>query len=217
MVAMAKRFPRLRPAVSQYLIEHASQENAQIAFFASLVTVLPVLGPILQIPSLANIVLLTKNQWTLIMRLAATHGHRPGYTQQTKELLATVAVALGWRQLARGLVALLPKGAVGPAINASIAYSGTAAVGQAALRYYQSGKMLSAPAIRQAYQASQAEAEEAVAELETRAEALIAQAEKEAAMATDHDRNTNNTGKKTRVRQKQTLTLSEEKDKIEMP
>jgi uncharacterized protein (DUF697 family) len=149
-VALARRFPLFRVPAANRLIQETSRVNAQFALISALPGVFPAFAVFLPSTSVADTLVLTKNQIMLVMRLAAAHGHRPGYTRQVKELLSTIASALGWRTLARQLVALVPAG-VGAALKASIAYSGTVAVGKTALIYYQSGRTLSPTEIRRLY------------------------------------------------------------------
>jgi uncharacterized protein (DUF697 family) len=163
-VVFSRRFRRFRPSTCQYILEKTSTENGQIAFWSSLPYVVPL--PItVPFTGIANIYLLTRNQLMLIMRLAAVFGRSPGYTRQTKELLGVVGAALGWRTVARGLLSLIPKGLATPMINATIAYSGTIAVGRTAIAYYQSGQMPQPDAIQQSYQETMIEAEKSAEQL----------------------------------------------------
>jgi uncharacterized protein (DUF697 family) len=161
-VALARRLPAFRRPACNKLIREVSKVNAQIALISALPSVLPITGIILPAVSVADTILLTKNQIMLVMRLAAAHGRKPAYTKQVKELIGTVGAALGWRTLARELVGMVPAG-VGVALKATIAYSGTTAIGKAALVYYQTGQKPTPEAIRAAYEESE---EEAKAEVE---------------------------------------------------
>jgi uncharacterized protein (DUF697 family) len=158
-LALAKRFPAFRVAACNRLIREVSRVNAQIALISALPGVLPITGIILPASSIADTILLTKNQIMLVMRLAAAHGLKPAYSKQVKELLSIVGAALGWRTLARELVGLVP-GGIGLVVKGAIAYSGTFAIGKSALYYYQTGKKPSKEAIRAAYEESQQEARE---------------------------------------------------------
>lgn len=164
-IAFSRAYPVMRGPACELLIKRASKANAQIALFSSLPKLLPVPLPFLPISSLADVILLTKNQAMLIMRLAAAFGLRPGYDRQVKELLGAVAAALGWRTLARELVDFVPLG-VGAALKASIAYSGTTAVGKASLFYYQTGVKPTADQIREFEKQAKAESEAVSAQIE---------------------------------------------------
>ncbi|MBC8104348.1 MAG: hypothetical protein H7Z41_17365 [Cytophagales bacterium] len=160
-VAFARRLPRFRVPACNLLIQGTSRVNAGVALISALPGVLPITGIILPATSVGDVILLTKNQIILVMRLAAAHGQKSAYTKQVKEILATVGGALGWRTVARELVGLVPAG-IGAALKAGIAYSGTVAVGKAALFYYQTGKKATPAQIREAYDESQDEAKRAV-------------------------------------------------------
>ena len=150
-------FRRFAFAACNRLIREVSRVNAQIALISALPGVLPITGIILPASSIADTILLTKNQVMLVMRLAAAHGYKPAYSKQIKELVGTVGTALGWRTLARELVGLVP-GGVGLVLKGSIAYSGTFAIGKSALWYYQTGQKPTTEAIRAAYEESKEEA-----------------------------------------------------------
>lgn len=160
-VALARRFPRFRVAAANRLIKDTCRVNANFALLSALPGVVPLTAIFLPASSVADTLILTKNQLLLIMRLAALHGRKPGYTKQIKELLGVVGGALGWRTLARELVGFVPAG-IGAALKATIAYSGTFALGKAALAYYQTGRVLPAKEIRGIYKAKMGEAREEV-------------------------------------------------------
>jgi uncharacterized protein (DUF697 family) len=156
-VALARRFPLARVPACNFLINSTAKVNASIAVISALPGILPITGIILPVSSMADVVLLTKNQFVLIMRLAAAYGQKPAYTKQVKELFGTIASALGWRTLAREVVGLVPAG-IGVALKGAIAYSGTIALGKSALWFYQTGKTPTKEAIQAAYKESEAEA-----------------------------------------------------------
>jgi uncharacterized protein (DUF697 family) len=173
-IALACRFPIFRAHAADMLTQRAAKVNAQIALFSSIAWMIPAIAPVLGAGGMADVILLTKNQAMLVMRLATVYGHKPGYTEQVKEILVTVATALGWRTLARGVAGMIPAG-VGAGVKAGIAYSGTVAVGKTAMLYFQRGKMPSSDEIKDAYKNSKPEAESAADALQARAEALQAE------------------------------------------
>jgi uncharacterized protein (DUF697 family) len=183
VMALGRRFPRFRVPAANFLIRALSRVNAQIAVISALPGVLPWTAVFLPVFSVADVVLLTKNQWVLVMRLAATYGHHPSWSQ-VKELAGTFANAFGWRTLARQLVGLVPAG-VGLILKGSIAYSGTIAIGKAAHWYYQTGKKPTKEEIQQAYKESEAEAREVAEELKSEIEEQIKQKAPAPAQSTD--------------------------------
>lgn len=160
-VALGRRLPLFRVPACEALIRSASRANATIALISALPGVLPWTSVILPVSSIADVLLLTKNQLVLVMRLAATYGQKPGYVKQAKELLGTVGSALGWRMVARELVGFVPAG-IGAALKATIAYSGTVAVGRAAEWFYRTGKKPTAEQIQDFNREGEAEAKEEV-------------------------------------------------------
>jgi uncharacterized protein (DUF697 family) len=164
-IALSRALRRFRAPACDLLIQRASRANAQIAFLSAVPKLVPFPTPFLPISSLADVILLTKNQAMLIMRLAAAFGQRPGYDRQVKELLGTVAAALGWRTLARELIDFVPLG-VGAALKAAIAYSGTVAVGKAAVFYYETGIKPTPEQIRAFEKEAKSEGEASAKELE---------------------------------------------------
>lgn len=146
-IALGRRLPGFRAEACRLVVRDACRNNAQISLLSAIPGVLPITAPFLPVSSLADAVLLTKNQVMMVMRLAALHGERPGFTRQIRELLATVATALGWRTVARQVVAVVPAG-VGAGLKAAIAWSGTYAVGKAALMFYERGRMPTVADIR---------------------------------------------------------------------
>lgn len=163
-VPLGRRFPLFRPVASQYIISTASRTNAQIALISGLPGVFPPAAIILPASSIADVLLLTKNQLMMVMRLAATHGKKPGYTQQIKELMGVLGAALGWRTLARELSGFIPAG-IGLVVKAAIAYSGTLAAGRSALLFYQTGRKPTAQDVREAYKEAEAEGKQVAAEV----------------------------------------------------
>src|SRR5436309_1606066 len=79
----------------------------------------------------ADVLMLTKNQVFLILRLAAVHGQDPQFLPHSKEIASVIGGAFGWRTLARELAGVLPR-PLGLPIRIGIAYSGTYTVGKAA-------------------------------------------------------------------------------------
>jgi uncharacterized protein (DUF697 family) len=117
--ALAARMPALREPLCRELIESFSRKNgiAAVAIF---------------VPG-ADFPVLTLNQLRLVLRLAAAHGVEVDQ-QRAPEVLATVAAGLGFRAVARQVLGAIP--VAGWLVKGGIAYAGTRAVGEAALRYF---------------------------------------------------------------------------------
>jgi uncharacterized protein (DUF697 family) len=116
---LAARLPVVREPLSEALIEKFSRQNgiAAVAIF---------------IPG-ADFPVLTLNQIRLVLRLASAHGVEIDQ-QRLPEVLATIGAALGFRAVARQLLAAVP--VAGWLVKGGVAYAGTRALGEAAHRYF---------------------------------------------------------------------------------
>lgn len=117
---LAARVPLLREPVCRQLIETFSRQNG-------------IVGAAVFVPG-ADFPILTLNQLRLVLRLGAAHGVEVDQ-QRLPEILATVGAAFGLRAVARQLLGAVP--IAGWAVKGGIAYSGTRALGEAAMRYFQ--------------------------------------------------------------------------------
>jgi uncharacterized protein (DUF697 family) len=77
---------------------------------------------------------LTLNQVRLVARIALAYG-QPMDSQRTMELMGVVGAGFGFRAVARELLDFVP--VAGWAVKGAIAYGGTKAVGEAAVRYFE--------------------------------------------------------------------------------
>ena len=118
---LAARVPVLREPLCRELIESFSRKNG-------------ILGVAIFVPG-ADFPVLTLNQIRLVLRLAAAHGVEVDQ-QRLPEVLATVAAGFGFRAVARQLLGAIP--VAGWAVKGGVAYAGTRALGEAAMRYFQS-------------------------------------------------------------------------------
>jgi uncharacterized protein (DUF697 family) len=119
---LAARVPVLRPAVSDAIIKRFARQNG-------------VLGVAIFIPG-ADFPVLTLNQIRMVLRIATAYGEELD-KERAFEVLSVVAAGLGFRTVARHLVALVP--GVSWAVKGGIAYGATVAVGEAASAYFAAG------------------------------------------------------------------------------
>lgn len=120
-LALAKRFPVLKYAVGQKIIRKTAYQNGFI-------------GAMVFLPG-ADTPLLTLNQVKMVMKLASLYGEDVGF-ERAKEILAILGGGLLLRTVARNAVSFIP--ALGWGIKAGIAYTGTVAIGKAAVKYFES-------------------------------------------------------------------------------
>lgn len=121
-LAFAANFPFVRRAVAEESIKNTAFQNA-------------VIGGVVILPG-ADMPLMTANQAKMLLQIAAAYGQPLG-AERIKELAAVVGGAFVFRTIARQAVAFIP--GFGWAIKAGIGYSGTIAMGYAALEYFEEG------------------------------------------------------------------------------
>jgi uncharacterized protein (DUF697 family) len=117
---LAARLPALRRPVCEELIRKFSRQNGFI-------------GVVFFIPG-ADLPVLTLNQIRLLLRIADAYGFEID-GERLPEVLAVIGSGFGFRALARHGVGLVPL--VGWMLKGGIAYAGTRALGEAAVRYFE--------------------------------------------------------------------------------
>jgi uncharacterized protein (DUF697 family) len=118
--ALAARLPVLRPAACRYLIEHFARKNALISA--------AVFIPGVDLP------VLTLNQIRMVLRIALAYGQELD-RERAAELVGVVGAGFAFRAAARELLDLVP--VAGWAVKGAVAYVGTKALGEAAVRYFE--------------------------------------------------------------------------------
>jgi uncharacterized protein (DUF697 family) len=162
-LSLARHLPGFRDEVCRRVIFQVSRVNAEVAVVSSLPHSLPILAPLFPAVASTDILILTKNQIMMLMRLAAAHGLEPVLMARMKELMPVVGGAFGWRAVARELVGLVPGGA-GVLIKGTIAFAGTYATGHAARTYYQLRRAPTPAEMRRLYEEAAAAAKGVVTE-----------------------------------------------------
>jgi uncharacterized protein (DUF697 family) len=143
-LAAARRLPALRPILARQVVSTTSLANASYAFASGL----PEQIPLLSLPfAAAETLVLTKNQAMMVYRLALAHGAPPEFQSRVGEVLPVIGSAYIWRQIARGMVGLIPVWGLVPKVV--IAYAGTYTIGVVAWRWYASGEIVSGDQLRQ--------------------------------------------------------------------
>ncbi len=119
---LAARVPLLRRAVCAALIASLARRNGLVAAAVF-------------VPG-ADLPLLALNQLRLVLRIAQAHGEDVG-RDRLPELAATLGAGLGLRTVARELLDVIP--VAGWAVKGAVAYAGTRALGEAAVRRFDAG------------------------------------------------------------------------------
>ena len=118
--ALAARLPALRRGVAEALVAKVARQNA-------------IIGAAVFVPGV-DFPALTLNQLRLVLRLAAAYGQELD-AQRLPEILGVVGTGLGFRAVARQALGVVPL--AGWAVKGGVAYTGTRALGEAAIRYFE--------------------------------------------------------------------------------
>jgi uncharacterized protein (DUF697 family) len=158
---LARNFPVFRRRVAQRVITQTATVNAQFSLITGIAEQIPLLGAIgLPGTTVSDIIVLTKNQVMMSLRLAAVYGLDVDYKSRLKELAPIVINGFGWRAIARELVGAVP--VIGFLPRAMISYAGTVTVGKAAQLYYETGEQVTAAQARRLYRDAYAAARDRV-------------------------------------------------------
>jgi uncharacterized protein (DUF697 family) len=125
-LALAHNFAFMRKAVAEDAVKTTALQNGLI-------------GLVTPIPG-ADMPLMTANQIKMLLQIAAAYG-QPINVDRVKELAAVVAGGYLLRALARQALTVVP--VLGWAVKGGIGYSGTVAMGKAAVQYFEQGADLS--------------------------------------------------------------------------
>ena len=117
--SLASRVPAVRAAVCAELIARVSRRNG-------------LLGAAIFIPG-ADFPVLTLNQLRLVLRIGAAHGVEID-NDRLPEVMSVIGSGLVLRAAARQALGVVP--VAGWAVKGGIAYAGTRALGEAAVRYF---------------------------------------------------------------------------------
>jgi uncharacterized protein (DUF697 family) len=115
---LGRRVPVLRHAVAERLVAEFSRKNGFI-------------GAAIFVPG-ADLPVLALNQLRLLLRVEQLYGLDPDLRERLPEIVATLGLGFGLRALARELLDAVPF--AGWVIKGAVAYAGTRALGEVALR-----------------------------------------------------------------------------------
>ena len=125
-LALAHNFAFMRRAVATDAVKTTAWQNG-------------VIGAVALIPG-ADMPIMTANQAKMLLQIAAAYGEPLG-VDRIKELAAVVGGGFLLRALARQTLTVVP--VLGWAIKGGIGYTGTVAMGKAAIAYFEEGADLS--------------------------------------------------------------------------
>ncbi len=142
-LAIGRRFPNFRGAISERLIWKVAKENTMFTVATALPNVVP---SVISLPwavgeFASDTAFLTMNQVRLAFLLAAAHDNEIGYGEQSPKIGSIVAAAFGWRALAREAVSKIPAGG-GLVSKGLISFAGTYLVGRGLEQWFRYGRRL---------------------------------------------------------------------------
>ena len=159
-LTMARRFTAFRKPVVNRIIQQTASANAQFSLITGVTSAFPILSVFLPVNALSDVIILTKNQIMMTLKIAAVYGLPIDYQSRMKEIIPLIGNAVGWRAIARELTGAIPF--IGFAAKASIAYAGTVTIGKAAAVYYETGQSLTSTQARRLYGEAYAASKEKV-------------------------------------------------------
>jgi len=121
-LALAHNFSFMRAAVAEDAVRTTAWQNGLV-------------GVLTPIPG-ADMPIMTANQIKMLLQIAAAYG-QPLNVERVKELAAVVAGGYLLRALARQTLTVVP--VLGWAVKGALGYTGTIAMGKAAIRYFEAG------------------------------------------------------------------------------
>ena len=146
-LALGRDYPLFRQVIANSLINETCLSNAAYALSTGLAEIVPVLNIPLNI---TDFVVLTKAQAFLVYKLGLALGLSRNWQDYVTEFGGVLGVGYLWRQLARGLIGLIPGYGIIPKVG--IAYAGTYVSGHTVLQWYLTGRHISRQQMRQLYE-----------------------------------------------------------------
>jgi uncharacterized protein (DUF697 family) len=147
ILGLGRHFPLFRVPVAHSLINDTCLSNAAY----SLSTGLAEIVPIFDVPmNVTDMFVLTKTQAYLVYKLGLAFGFSTQWQDYVAEFGSVLGTGFLWRQIARGLIGLIPVYGIIPKVGVS--YAGTYVVGNAILQWYLTGRHVSAKQMREIYQ-----------------------------------------------------------------
>jgi uncharacterized protein (DUF697 family) len=123
--ALAVRLPAVRRAYCDHVMLANASQNA-------------VIGAVVIIPG-ADMPAMTANQIRMVLKIAAAYGEEIGF-DRALEILPVVGAAFVFRTLARQALDFVP--GFGWALKGAVGFTGTVALGEAAIAYFEAGAPL---------------------------------------------------------------------------
>lgn len=146
LLPLGRSFPLFRVAIANKMINDTCFSNATYALSTGVAEIIPAIGVPLNV---ADMVVLTKTQAFLVYKLGLALGLTTEWQSYVTEFGGVLGGGFLWRQVARGLVGLIPAWGIIPKV--AVAYSGTFVVGRAVLQWYLTGRHITKKQMQELY------------------------------------------------------------------
>ena len=148
-LALARHLPAFRESVARSMIDDTALANAVYSVGTGLLEI----NPLAALPlNAADIIVLTKNQAIMSYKMALAMGMNADFKQIMPQMATVVGSGFLLRQMARGLVGLIPGFGIIPKV--AVAFAGTYATGEVIYRWSAYGERVTGAALRQLYDAA---------------------------------------------------------------
>ncbi len=131
-IAVSRSLPRFRKTAARLITKRTAQQNG-------------IIGAVTIIPG-TDMPILMANQIKMILQISAIYDKDLSMERIT-EILFTIGSGYTWRALARQLLDFIP--GVGWIIKGSVAFTGTHLIGEAAIKYFEKGGILTPNKLRE--------------------------------------------------------------------
>ncbi len=148
-LSLGRHLPAFREGVTRAIIDDVAFSNAAYSLGTGVLEVNPITGLPL---NMADMVVLTKNQALMAYKIALAMGMTSDFRTIMPQLAAVVGSGFLFRQLARGLIGLIPGLGILPKVG--VAWAGTYATGEAVRRWCANGERLTPEALKGIYEAA---------------------------------------------------------------
>ncbi|MBI5082435.1 MAG: hypothetical protein HZC38_16085 [Chloroflexi bacterium] len=146
-LALGRFVPFFRGLLAKKLIDDTARGNASYAFSSGLAEIVPILN----VPfGVADMIVLTKSQALLVYKLGLLVGYSTRWRDYLREFGSVIGGGFLWRQLATGVLGLIPIWGIIPKV--AIAYAGTYVTGEMVWQWYLTGRHLTSEALKDIYQ-----------------------------------------------------------------
>lgn len=146
-LSLGKQLPIFRGVLTHQLIADTSQANAVYAASSGMAKLVPVLNIPLNV---ADMVILTKNQLVMAFKIALLAGKQGRPLDIMGEAISVLGGGFLFREIARGLVGLIPGFGILPRV--AVAYAGTQTIGQVVALWAFEDRRLPLGELRRRYQ-----------------------------------------------------------------